>query len=406
MLQKSKNILHKATGLSRFFGDFQNALRRTEASPPKTLRITGPCTGPTGYDNMVRSIARALVENGVQIELHDFPSWSPAKFPASMHPVFFEHCQRRIKTRFHLHFCMPQQVKPSRRCLNINYTMFEATRLSSGWVRASLKNDLTIVPTESSRQCWVCSGVPEEKVKVCPLGGDFDRFAPGVDPLEATTQDGRPINRFRLRFLNVAEFIHRKNLTGLLRAWITATTANDDAVLLLKTGFYAPGSREKFERQLRGIEETLGKRLAGAAPVVLLDAVLAPDEMPRLHAMATHYWSMSRGEGFDLPMLEAAASGLQLIAPDHSAYQEYLNPQIAFLLPVREVAAKIPDDAGLSACSAGSNWWEPDGQAAAELIRALVNGTAAPTRPARPALSSKYTWRETARRLWEIISEM
>jgi glycosyltransferase involved in cell wall biosynthesis len=246
--------------------------------------------------------------------------------------------------------------------------------------------------------------VPEEKVKVCPLGVDFTLFAPGAKPLNAMTPDGRPVSQFRLRFLNVSESIYRKNLAGLLRAWMTATTAKDDAVLLLRTGFYAPGSREKFEWQLREIEESLGKRLAEAAPVAFLDVFLAPEEMPRLYATATHYWSMSHGEGFDLPMMEAAACGLQLIAPDHSAYQEYLDPRIAFLLPVREVEADIPDDAGLAAFYAGANWWEPDENTAIELVRALLNGTAAPVQPARPALLTKYTWNETARRLWEIIS--
>jgi hypothetical protein len=54
--------------------------------------------------------------------------------------------------------------------------------------------------------------------------------------------------------------------------------------------------------------------------------------MPGLYAAATHYWSMTHGEGRDQPMTEAAASGLRLIAPDHTAYRTYLDPSAGTLL--------------------------------------------------------------------------
>ncbi|HUB86247.1 MAG TPA: glycosyltransferase family 4 protein [Verrucomicrobiae bacterium] len=400
---KAKSYTNGWEKARRGFPGLAGLLKRF--APKKTLRITGPYRGVTGYDHMVRSIVRALAANGVQIELRDLPGWSQTRLPAAA-TNFFNRFRRRRNARVHLHFCMPPQVEPSAGCVNVNYTMFEATRLCPQWVDASLKNDLTIVPTESSRRCWIDSGIGKEKVKLCPLGVDFDSFAPGAPPLPATTSDGRPAGEFRLRFLNVAESIYRKNLAGLLRAWISATDSRDDAVLILKTGFYAPGRREKFEGQMREVEKSLGKPLADSAPIIVLDSFLAPEEMPRLYAMATHYWSMSRGEGFDLPMLEAGACELQLIAPDHSAYREYLNPPIAHLLPAREVAAQIPDDAPLSAIFAGASWWEPEETAAVELIRGLVNGAIPPARSARAELLEKYTWDKTARRLWEIIEPL
>lgn len=284
--------------------------------------------------------------------------------------------------------------------------MFEATRLSVKWRDASLKNDLTIVPTDSSRRCWAGSGVPAKKIATCPLGVDFDLFRPNAIPLTARTLDGRSVNQFRRRFLNISESIHRKNQTGLLRAWMAATHAHDDAVLILKTGFYARGSRETFYNQLQALEQSLGKKLTNAAPVVVLDPSLSPEEMPRLYAVATHYWSMSRGEGFDLPMLEAAACGLQLIAPNHSAYQEYLTSEIAHLLPAREIPAVIPGDTALNEFFAGANWWEPDEAAAIQLLHDLICGSVTPLSPARAALARKYTWDNAADQLLVILSRI
>ena len=51
-----------------------------------------------------------------------------------------------------------------------------------------------------------------------------------------------------MRLLNVAELSSRKNQAGLLRAWIRATTREDDAVLILKVGLYSPGWLRRSRR--------------------------------------------------------------------------------------------------------------------------------------------------------------
>jgi glycosyltransferase involved in cell wall biosynthesis len=95
----------------------------------------------------------------------------------------------------------------------------------------------------------------------------------------------------------------------------------------------------RLRRQIEIAEERSGKRLRDAAPIRFLFDVFADAAMPSLYAAATHYISMSFGEGWDQTMMEAAAMGLKLIAPDHSSYREYLDPSIATLVPSREVPA-------------------------------------------------------------------
>ncbi len=157
-------------------------------------------------------------------------------------------------------------------------------------------------------------------------------------------EDGSPVAGYRTRFLHVAEFGARKNLMGLLRAWIEATSQVDDAVLIIKLGLYGPGAWERFLRQLDLLERRLGKSLTDAAPVTLIRGVVGEAEMPRFYTTATHYISLSFGEGWDYPMLEAAASGLRLIAPAHSAYLTYLDSSIASMIPSREIPAEDQDN--------------------------------------------------------------
>jgi hypothetical protein len=139
------------------------------------------------------------------------------------------------------------------------------------------------------------------------------------------------VAEYRTRVLNVSDVTPRKNLTGLIRTWITATSAGDDAILIVKLG---PNTRQVtsgFFRELAVMEQALGKRRPAAAPILFVDRLLSDAEMPGLFAAATHYWSMSHGEGWDQPMIEAGAAGLRLIAPRHSAYLAYLDSSVAQL---------------------------------------------------------------------------
>lgn len=361
------------------------------------LEITGSYKGMTGHDHHTRSIVRALHAAGVEIKLNDLPQWSPAKLPTSLQDSFFDQFDRPIAAAAHVYFCMPHQVTPSSAPV-VNYTMFEADRIPRLWVELGKKHDAIVVPANSCRQAWIDSGVPSEKVHVVPLGVDSSLFTPGVAPIEICSADGRAASQFRVRFLNCSDAIERKNLLGLLQAWLLATNADDDALLILKPGFYSPGARSRFWMRINELERTAGKNLSDAAPITWIGETYAPQDMPALYASATHYISASRGEGFDLAMVEAGVSGLQLIAPRHSAYLDYLNEDIAHLIPVRTVDAHLPDDAATGELFAGAHWWEPDLEQLGKTIRAVIDCTIQARNSARGALS-QLSWPRTASQL-------
>src|SRR5262249_53207702 len=159
------------------------------------------------------------------------------------------------------------------------------------------------------------------------------------------------------------------NLLGLLRVWIRTTSARDDAILVVKVARYTPWSTVHLMRDLDALERTLGKTRAEAAPILFYERLLADADMPRLFATATHYWSMPHGGGGAQPMMEAAATGLRLLAPRHSAYTTYLDDAVATLIPARRVPATFagPDPTGRLFREA--EWWEPDEDAAGQALR-------------------------------------
>ena len=365
----------------------------------------GPFHGPSGYDHHVREFTRELVRQNIRVELVDCTDWGATRLPSNMIDPWFDSLVRRGDAQAALYFTLPVQVILDRTIPTINYTMFEATRVPDEWIEHNLRHDLVIVPTESSRAAWSASGFPEERIRVSPLGVNPQLFGQPVVPFSFRTQSGRPVSDYRTRFLNVSEIGPRKNLIGLLRAWLTATREDDDAILILKLGRYASGWFELLMMQMRRLEQETGRRFVDAAPVETLFDLLPDADMPRLFAVATHYISLSHGEGWDQPMVEAAASGLRLIAPDHTAYPAYLSPRTATLIPSREVPARFEGDPELQRMFAGANWWEPDHEATVAAIRAAIERPDGGPYGAREAILSRFTWEQATRQLVAILDD-
>jgi glycosyltransferase involved in cell wall biosynthesis len=372
----------------------------------RRLCVVGPFHGPSGYDHHVRAFVRELHRQGVRLQLIDVPDWSPARLAPAQRDPWFDDLDTEIDAPVVLHFTMPHHVHADPARANVNYTMFEATHVPARWIGHNLTHDLVIVPTASSRDAWTRSGMPPERIAVCPLGVDTAGFDGMAEPLPLVDAAGEAIGRFAVRFLNVSEIGPRKNLLGLLRAWLRATTAADDAVLILKLGAYAPGSRARFDAWLRQAQHEAGRKIEAAAPIHVITVIYADRDLPRLYATATHYLSLSHGEGWDQPMVEAASSDLRLIAPDHSAYQAYLDPTIATLIPAREASVDLsPSDPQASLFERG-RWWDPDEDAAIAAIRAAIDGDDTPQASARSRIVREFTWEHAARRLQDILSRV
>jgi len=371
----------------------------------RALVVRGSYHGASGHDHHVREFVRALARQGVRQQLVDIPEWGPSRLPEAAREPWFDTLGKPVPASAVLHFCMPHQVVRARGRLNVNYTMFEASRIPAQWLAHNRRHDLVLLPTESSRQAWLAAGFPDERIKLCPFGVDSERFRPDASPLELADRRGRPVGEYRVRVLNVSELGPRKNLAALLRVWIEATVPDDDAILVIKVGRYSMSRTVALMRDLELAEREIGKSRRDAAPILFVDRVFADDEMPGLFAAATHYWSMSHGEGWDQPMAEAAATGLDLLAPAHSAYPAYLDDRVARMIPARPVPARVEGDVGLARLFAGATWWEPDPVEAAAALREAIEGRGRRA-SARSRMVARFTWEHAAARLLAALDEL
>ncbi len=370
------------------------------------LQVVGPFRGTSGYDRHTREFVRGFANAGVAVQLIPLTGWS-IELPAEQRESWFESLTAPIEADTVLHFTMCPQPRPGVR--NINYTMFEADRIPPAWVPVARTQDCTIVPTSAARDAWVASGVPEAAVRISPLGVKSDYFLEPAEPLSLALPDGRAVTSFRTRFLNMAELRPRKNHLGLLRAWMRATRRDDDAILIIKGSAFQPRVLQQFHADLLTMQQREGRSLAEAAPVLFLSGMCTDEQIRSIYRTATHYISMSHGEGWDLVMMEAAVSGLKLVAPRHTAYVEYLCEDEAAFIPAPLAPATFEGELGIEdrVFFDGLSWWNPDEDAAADVIRRIVDGDDTVTGHAPGArLASEYAWPRVARQLLEVMGDV
>jgi glycosyltransferase involved in cell wall biosynthesis len=153
--------------------------------------------------------------------------------------------------------------------------------------------------------------IPEERARVVPLGVDAGRFrpAPLTDELRA---------RYRLvegeRYVvYVGSEDPRKNLSALWRAF-AAVHARHPEARLLKIG----AAHHQAER---GRLEELGRTL-GIAPAVRFLGQVPDEELRALYGAAAVCVVPSLYEGFGLPVLEAMACGVPVVASNRTSLPE------------------------------------------------------------------------------------
>jgi glycosyltransferase involved in cell wall biosynthesis len=236
---------------------------------------------------------------------------------------------------FLINFCLLDQAQANPHSINVCYTMFETDKICQGWVEAAKRLDLIVVPSEFNRITFTQSGIPEHKVIVCPCPMDLDEIL-NSKPIGVSDFYHNDLNNYKHRFLNVSEYITRKNIDTLISTWVKSVKNTDNACLLLKlsanSGLKTDCIKEKIDKLTSGNPN--------AAPIFLITEQLTEAQMLGLYNWCTHYVSCSFGEGWGLGESTAGLLGKYVIAPDSSAFTQYLNNNNAYLIKTNKLAAK------------------------------------------------------------------
>lgn len=367
------------------------------------VHLQAPVYGSSGYAAAAREFALALKQQGAQITLEPL-SWISGFDIQETRERFLQlkALESPAAQDLLLHWTIASEFTGRQGFQRaVGHCIFETDRLIQPFVAGCNRMDAVIVPSEFHAQAFARSGVTVP-LQVIPEGVDCERFCPTGPTLRTLPK--------RFSFLVIAQLSYRKGLDLALRAFLELFAEHDDVQLLLRC--YLKDNSAKDREQVRQFVQVFREQeMQGLQKghIYLLDKV-ADLHLPALYRSVQVLLAPFRGEGWGLPMIEALASEVPVIATGWGGPLSYLNPQLASLLgyQLKPIPANMPASfLGahlIQAREEGHLLAEPDlEQLKYAMWEAYENYFLAKTRAgrARQHLKQHFSWQQAAQQFLE-----
>ena len=190
---------------------------------------------------------------------------------------------------------------------------------------------IIITPSHWSKEGFIRSGAQESRVVVVPLGVNPNIYHPlPIDERNTLRQKFGIDNCFV--FLNVGVMCNSSQGIGrLLKAFATIVEYYPDTKLILKGRDAIFPSRDSIAKAGKvALTDTEMERIKSR--IIYYGQTLSFLELAQLYQIADAYVSPYLAEGFNLPVLEAAACGLPVICTRGGPTDDFTNPNFALAI--------------------------------------------------------------------------
>ena len=340
------------------------------------VHIRGPLLSISGYGVHARQIARWAFSKNFDVTVEILP-WGNTPWYTNRDECdgligqLMEASQPlRRKPNYSFQIMLPHEWDNTLADKNFGVSAVVETDIcSKEWVNACLKMDHVIVPSEFSKRCLVNSGLKSKRATVIPESF-IDACLENNDSLalEFETEN----NFLILGQMSGDWETDRKNTAQAIALFCDTFKDSPDVGLIIKTNVGGNSTVDRHISKLR-LGATLKSVRQGAFPkVYFLHGYLKDKEVSSLyhHPKVKGLISLTHGEGFGLPLLEAAACGLPVLATNWSAHTEFLN--LGSWYKVKGTIEPVPQrkvDGHIFV--QGAKWANPDFQSAREQLKDL-----------------------------------
>ena len=322
--------------------------------------VRGPALTRSGYGEHVRFVLRSLRQLESDIDLYVIPvgwgqtgwvidnneerDWLDALIKKTTVAV------REKQTQFDvsIQVTIPnewEKLAP----VNIGVTAgIETTKISPQWVEKSNMMDLVIVPSEHSKDIMVDT---THHITVTKTDQVIDNYR-CTTPVEVVSY---PVKKFKdldldlklntdFNFLAVAQWGPRKNIVNCIQ-WFIEEFIDQEVGLVLKTNLTKNSllDRKKITNILKNVlaKEDYKNR---KCKIYLLHGDMTDQEIHQLYRnpKIKAFLTTTHGEGFGLPLFEAAYEGMPIIAPNWSGHVDFLH------MPIKNKKGKVKNKAMFS----------------------------------------------------------
>jgi len=258
-------------------------------------------------------------------------------------------------------------------------TAWEADRLPSSYVESL--NEVLEVWVPSRYNADTFRAQIKTPVFQLPHPVHLAKSAPGE--LQTLTK-GLALQDSDFVFLSVATWQERKNLPGLIEAFLRAFPDDPNVLLVIKTGFHLVHQNVACVQIAEAIQRAGAQDSHAAEKRIRVCAGLWPEEkITALMERADCYASLHRGEGWCYPLFDAAGRGTPVVATAYSGPLDYLDPRFHHLVKYELTRPTLTEHFQNYPFSAQMQWAEPDVEDAAAQMRAVYEDRAGSLERAR-----------------------
>jgi len=208
--------------------------------------------------------------------------------------------------------------------------------------RRSPPTNVTIItPTRWSAEGFYKAGFKNEQVLIIPHGVDIDTFHP-MPGVGSQVRRKISIAGGDFAFLSVGAMTGNKGIDLLLQAFAEVCRKFPNARLILKGMDPLYKSKDLIFRSMQSVSAL--DRQCVIDRMAYFGESFSNRKMAILYQAADAYVSPYRAEGFNLPVLEAAASGLPIICTGGGATDDFVTDEFARRIESTRVSRKIEDE--------------------------------------------------------------
>jgi len=331
----------------------------------KFMLICAPVSSRSGYGDHARDLVRSFIEHDkYEIKVWDVP-WGETPRNAldtnndndsKILNCILSTPQVNRQIDIYVDIRIPNEFETHGK-FNIGITAgIETTAVSGKWLEGCNKMDLIIVPSEHSKSGFVNalyekmqqqSDGKQQKIGELKLEKPIKVLFEGVDdniykPIDNVSLDLVDDIKEDFAFLHVGLWGQggfgedRKDIAKTIKIFYESfANKKEQPALILKTSSatFSIMDREECLDKIKQIKEHFPSDWK-LPNVYLLHGSLSTEEMNRLynHPKVKAFVSLSHGEGFGRPLLEATMVGLPVIASNWSGHLDFLDTEKNILI--------------------------------------------------------------------------
>ena len=401
-----RSALHQA-GYQRIrvwrkgWGELSELLNQEEADGRQQLQIQGPFETSYSLALTNRELATALARLGnfdVSIHATEGPGdYEPEEDLIALYPdakKLFERRHQQTDPDIVIRQMWPPRVDDSNGNLTYQYFAWEETQLPRHLVD-SFNLHLTGIGVVTP---YVAEVLRNSGVTVPIKAVGIGIRSPIAHQDANDTNIPQELDNLReICLLHISSALPRKGVDVLLKAYFKAFSGQDSVSLVIK-------SHPNPHNRVKTLLTELQSQHADPPDVRWINRELDSNEIAHLYDRADVYIHPARAEGFGLPVAEAMAARIPVIATSCSGLAGLVSEATARVIPSLEVPARS------HVSEPGSTWFEPDHDELVVAMLELLQGDKTAERKMRvqvaeELVSKKHNWDDVATAWVHFIEE-